>query len=426
VQLAQTCLLLHYLQDYSLKKDDTRQLVRPVSSQAIPTLLEAVEGFRSGRIITLIDDSNTTRPRVALVSPARSMTGALLNRILHLAQGITWVALCSQRAEQLSLPRMNAYRTPPASDSGELVYDWALVSVEAREGVTTGISAADRAQTIRLLGDSETTSRALVQPGHIFPVATRDGGVLVRAALPEAALDLVKMVSKDDSAMFVEALVADGTTASAKSKNLLESRIKEGFSQSAEMEKCLSWARNNQLPVVVLSDLIRYRLETEPLIHRVAETQIPTHAAGLMRSVLYRSTIFQGEHLALVLGDITPKQPVLVRVQPEQTFSDVFGGGLVGQNSRSQIKRALEMIANRKAGILLYLRRAQAGQLAHQISLKGQGIRPPAAARMREYGLGAQVLRDLGAERVEIISNSKQNLVGLRPFGIDIVKSVNF
>ncbi|RIL00863.1 MAG: bifunctional 3,4-dihydroxy-2-butanone-4-phosphate synthase/GTP cyclohydrolase II, partial [Proteobacteria bacterium] len=175
-------------------------------------------------------------------------------------------------------------------------------------------------------------------------------------------------------------------------------------------------------PLITLSALTRHRLENEALVYRAAEARLPTQLAGELRTFVYRSRLHHGEHLALVKGEIAPDKPVLTRVQPEFTFADVFGGD--NPPSRAQIKRSLQAIGERECGVFVYLRRASEGQLSSQISRWEQRFNEKPASMMREYGLGAQILRDLGVRKVELLTGSKKNLVGLKTFGIEIVSQL--
>jgi 3,4-dihydroxy 2-butanone 4-phosphate synthase/GTP cyclohydrolase II len=255
--------------------------------------------------------------------------------------------------------------------------------------------------TLRILGAAEIQPRKLVQPGHIFPVEVRAGGVLVKNALPEGAVDIVSIAGFTGAAAFIDLLDTSG--------NFLSGSAVSDF------------AARHDIPLIQLSDLTRYRLETEKVVYRVAEAKLPTKLAGELRSIIYKSTVHGGEHLALIKGEIDPTEPLLTRVQPENTFADVFGGAT--PRSREQIQGCLREIGRRGRGVIVYLRRPTSGELHHQVDTAGI-IPSPGKALMREYGLGAQILRDLGARKIELLTGSKKDLAGLQSFGLEIVSQI--
>jgi 3,4-dihydroxy 2-butanone 4-phosphate synthase/GTP cyclohydrolase II len=223
--------------------------------------------------------------------------------------------------------------------------------------------------------------------------------VLVRNALPEGALDIVRIANFTDAALFVDLLDENGE-----------------FLSLARQEKL---AAERDLPTISLGDLIRFRLETEKLVTRVAEARLPTRIAGELRSCIYKSSVHSGEHVALIKGTIDPNKPTLTRVQPEFTFGDVFGGN--NPPSRSQLHQALKAINDHGSGVLVYLRRPASGQLRQQVASWSAEYGHKPAWMMREYGLGAQILRDLGVKRIELLTGTPRNLSGLTTFGIEIV-----
>jgi 3,4-dihydroxy 2-butanone 4-phosphate synthase/GTP cyclohydrolase II len=334
-----------------------------------------------------------------LVAPAYEIDETLVNRILKISGGITFVALTPERAAAFMLSPMSRLgsRSELANNSQQLQQ---YTSVEAREGVSTGISAADRAVTIRVLGAAVPQPRALVKPGHIFPVETKVGGSLVRAGIPEAAVDISLLAGFNDAALFVDFLNKEGELLSCKSAK--------------------TWAQLNDTPYFAISEIIQYRLRHEPLITRLAEATIPTHAAGELRAIAYRSRIHDVEHVALIKGTLDPAKPVLVRVQVENTVADVFG--TASPASRPQIQNSLRALAENGSGVLLYLRRATLGETSvFQTTTTSEGALEIASTmNMREYGVGAQILRDLGITRIELLSSTQRTLMGLDSFGISV------
>jgi len=273
-----------------------------------------------------------------------------------------------------------------------------LESVEARHGVSTGISAADRAQTILTLADPHPRSKMIVKPGHIFPVAVREGGVLVKSTLAEGASDITNLAGFGSVAVLSEALTASG-----------ELLTEIDFEKLCTREK---------IPLIKLSQVINHRLRTERLVQRAASANLPTQLGGLLVSHLYHCPLHDGDHVALVKGNIQGDRPVLTRVQPEFTFADVFGGN--NPPSRSRLQQALRAIEAEGRGIIVYLRRTEPGALSEQVNHWSEEFRHKGAYIMREYGLGAQILRDLGVTKVELLTDSQKNIPGLSTFGLEI------
>jgi 3,4-dihydroxy 2-butanone 4-phosphate synthase/GTP cyclohydrolase II len=357
-----------------------------------------IEAFAKKKLCVLRDDIGDDRS--VLVAPAQDISATEVNRIISTTGGLTFVALSPERAAAFMLSPM----TGSSSTRTELIKGGLLeqlTSVEAREGVSTGISAADRATTIRALGDAHPHPRSLVKPGHIFPVGTKSGGSPVKAEIPEAALDVVLLAGFVDAALFVDFLDASGELVSA--------------------DTAATWAKTNGLPIVTISQIIEHRLLREPLVARLSEADLPTREAGTVRAIAYRSKIHDVEHVALVKGELQLDQPVLVRVQVENTIADVFGGK--SPATRGQIVGSLQAINKRGSGVLLYLRRRSLEDLSVFQPMPPTKTSPssPAALGMREYGVGAQILRDLGISQIELLSSSQKNLIGLDSFGITVV-----
>ena len=352
--------------------------------------------FSQTKLAILVDDLSASR--AALIAPAEEIDASQINRILTISGGLTFVAISPERAtafllSSMARPSTSERSSLPTSQTSQ------YVSVEAREGITTGISAADRAKTLQILGARVAQPRALVKPGHIFPVETRPGGVLVKTAIPEGALDIVKMIGATDAALFVDLLDESGD-----------------IMNEAQAEQC---AVKEQLPLVTLSELIRYRLQKESLVQRVAEAMLPTTLAGEVRAIVYRSQISDSEHVALVKGDVSGDTPVLVRVQAEHTIPDVFGGS--SPATRAHLQNSLKEFGERGRGVLLYLRRPFMDPKGNSMQRLKEPTPSSSATIMREYGVGAQILRDLGVTHVELLTSSTHLLEGLPSFGITVV-----
>ncbi len=362
-----------------------------------------LEIFKKRRLAIMADDS-AAYSRSILFAPAKSISQEDVNLAIKISANNLFVAISPERASSFLLSPMSRPSTKvgiQASGHTSLSrLDLNMcVSVEAREGVTTGISAADRTNTIKILGEKIPNPRKLIKPGHIFPVVVREGGVLVNHALPEGALDIVKISDFPDAALFTDILNGKGEFL------------------SLEAAKKLSLDIN--IPFFTLSEITQYRLANEILIARMAEAKLPTKEAGELKAIIYKSKIHEGEHLALVKGKINPETPTLTRIQLEFTFADVFGGNNPG--SRLSLKNSLKEIGKSDCGVIIYLRRPFRGVLKDQVSNWENFYGNSNSAMVREYGIGSQILLDLGVNKVELLTNSPRDYSGVKSFGIEIV-----
>ncbi|WKZ57168.1 MAG: 3,4-dihydroxy-2-butanone-4-phosphate synthase [Bdellovibrionota bacterium] len=345
------------------------------------------------RGLAVLVDQEARTPRAVVLTPGDHVTAATLNELLSLTGGIPFVAIPEAQANGLMLLELPARLSHNAREATR-----SFVSVEAREGVSTGISAEDRARTIQILAESPPQPRKLVRPGHVFPVAVVEGGTLVRNALPEGAFDLGVLCASAHAVVFSDLLDAKGEIPS--------------------LDAMHAFCNQHQLPAITLSQLVAHRLEAEQLVYRVSDARIPTSTGGDLRAVVYRSRVYDGEHVALIKGDISGSDPVLTRVQREHTLTDVFSGTL--SKSREHLHFALREIGRVGRGVVVYLRSNDFGALA---SGAGSAL-GDRAALMRGYGIGAQILRDLGVTRVRLLTGSPKRLAGLKSFGIDIVEQL--
>ncbi len=360
------------------------------------SITDRLAQFALSKYAVLLDDVGSER--AVIIAPADEISETLVNKLITLSGGLTFVALSQERASAFLLSSMAPGQGNSSTGGHQSLSLY--TSVEARAGVTTGISAADRAATLRILGERAPQPRSLVRPGHIFPVETKTGGVLVRSALPEASLDITKMAGFTDAALFMDLLDQHGELIDTQGAKVL--------------------AENHNLALFSISELIQYRLSREPLISRVAEAIIPTKQAGELRAIVYRSALHEVEHIAYVKGEISSDQPVVVRVQSENTLADVFGGAHPA--SRKQLHNSLRAIGERGSGIVLYLRKPlimDADSCTNEHSVPA-----PPTAQMREYGIGAQILRDLGAGQIELLSSTSRALMGLSSFGISVTRHI--
>ncbi len=367
------------------------------------TVAEAIEEFRRGHCIIITDDEGRENEG-DLAIPAQFVTPESINFMAKYGRGLICVSLTEERVEQLRLPMMvkendSHFGTP------------FTVSVEARLGVSTGISAPDRARTVQVLIDPETTSEDLVRPGHMFPLRARAGGVLVRAGQTEASVDLCKLAGLYPAAVICEIMKADG--------------------EMARMPDLRRFARRHGLRILTTNELIKHRLRTERLVHRVAETRLPT-PMGDMTIIAYRADHDPDEHVAVVKGPIDPETPALVRVHDQCVTGDVFDS--LRCDCGEQKDRALRMIAE-EGGVFLYMRQEGRGIGLHNklraYELQDKGLDTVEAnlalgfpPDRRDYGIGMQILVDLGVRKMRLLTNNPAKRAGLEGYGLEVVERV--
>jgi 3,4-dihydroxy 2-butanone 4-phosphate synthase/GTP cyclohydrolase II len=367
-----------------------------------------IEQFRVRRLALVLDDSSEDL-RAVMVVPAAGATSELVNEMILKARGILFVAVSSERVDELQLAEMTRSGTVSRFAAPREHESKRFVSVEARHGVSSGISAADRATTLNMLGSSAVDPRLIVSPGHLFPVEALAGGVLVRSSLPEAAVDCVRALGEvSNVAGYMDCLNENGEVCGAEEI----SRLSDVYG----------------IPQIRMSEIVRYRLSTESLVTKVAEANLPTELAGIVRIYSFRTQIHAGDHIALVKGDVTTRDAVLTRVQVESTFSDIFGSE--PHSTRNQVRQALTLIGARERGVLVYLSRIRRGGVLDDVNSlssfeeKGLATAQKDTVTMRQYGIGAQILRHLGVSRLELLSSRSGKREGLYDFGLDIVKTI--
>ena len=366
---------------------------------------QAIEDIKAGKMVILVDDEDRENEGDLTIA-AEKVTPEIINFMARYGRGLICLSMTGEKLDSLNLPMMVKDNTSPFNTGF-------TVSIEARRGVTTGISAADRATTVLTAIADDTKPGDLVRPGHIFPLRARKGGVMVRAGQTEGSVDLARLAGLKPAGVICEIMDEDGSMSRMPSLEI--------------------FSEEHGIGICTIADLIEYRMRMESFVRRSAEAVIPTVFAGEFKVVVYENDVDDLLHVALIKGEISPNQPILVRVHSECLTGDVFGS--MRCDCGDQLHKAMEMMNREGSGILLYMRQEGRGiGLVNKLKayvLQDQGMDTVEAnlelgfqADMRNYGIGAQVLVDLGVKKMRLLTNNPKKIIGLDGYGLSIIEQI--
>lgn len=363
---------------------------------SLSTISEAIEDIRQGKMIILVDDGESVNGGI-LIMAAQMVTPEDINFMVKHARGLVSISLTPKRLEELKIPAMVSRNVSSSRP------DFA-VSIEARTGVSTGISAADRATTILTAIDDKTLPKDIAQPGHIFPLRAREGGVLVRAGHTEASTDLPKLAGLKPAGVLCGIMNDDG--------------------EIAEIPELEALAKKYNLKIVTIADLIEYRMRNELLVEKLVTTNLPTAYGKEFRVIVYKNVINENIHLALIKGDISTQEKVLVRVHSQCLAGDVFGSEKC--NCGKKLNKAMDMIGKEGKGVIVYIHKeSKSANLVNDLlnySLKDHKTDEEldSSIDLKDYGIGAQILVDLGIKKVRLLTNDTKRIIGIQGYGLII------
>ncbi|MCH8213019.1 MAG: 3,4-dihydroxy-2-butanone-4-phosphate synthase [Proteobacteria bacterium] len=357
----------------------------------LASIEDIIEDARNGRMFILVDDEMRENEG-DLIVPAQMATPDSINFMAKHGRGLICLSLTAERVRELGLPLMARENTSRHQTAF-------TVSIEAREGVTTGISASDRARTIACAIDPTKGQKDIVCPGHVFPLEARDGGVLVRTGHTEAAVDIARLAGLNPSGVICEIMNEDGTM--------------------ARLPDLVSFARSHGLKIATIASLIAYRLRHDRIVERTLETTLNSVYGGAFKMFLYVNRTAYAEHIALVKGDLSADGPVMVRMHALNVLEDVLGD--TGSGKAEDLHQAMRMVEKEGRGVVVLIREPRRTSLSDR--LRGKlGKDGPPVGELRDYGVGAQILLDLGVSEMILLSNTKRTIIGLEGYGLSVAE----